>query len=186
MKRKWLWVWAGVLFLLWMFPPFVCLYPHRPGAGERAILGPRALVSAWYTAAPTASPPLARSRAGPGKSFAPHLEFLISADLDPPWLHHRGPPGPCGCSRLRVRGCKAAGQLGSAENRQGTLLPNLSDPQTANPKLAVFQQPIARATCCRKSSQTGQSCDTTYNLPLRSPPRGVLPIIVGKQSPYGR
>ena len=129
MKRKWLWVWAGVLFLLWMFPPFVCLHPHRPGAGERAVLGPRALVSAWCTAAPTASPPLARSRAGPRKSFAPHLEFLISADLDPPRLHHRGPPGPCGCSRLWIRGCKAAGQLGSVGSRQGTSLPNFWVPR---------------------------------------------------------
>ena len=33
MKRKWLWVWAGVLFLLGTFPPFVCL--HRPSATER-------------------------------------------------------------------------------------------------------------------------------------------------------
>ena len=140
MKRKWLWVWAGVLFLLGMFPPFVCL--HRPGAADPAVLGPRAWVSAWCATAPTATPPLAWSRAGPRKSFAPHLEFLIAADVDPLWLDHRGPPGPCGCSRLRVRGCKAAGQLGSVENRQGTLLPNLSDPQTANPKLAVFQQPI--------------------------------------------
>src|SRR6266513_2739112 len=41
MKRKWLWVWAGVLFLLWMFPPFVCLYPHRPVASLGILDYPR-------------------------------------------------------------------------------------------------------------------------------------------------
>lgn len=129
MKRKWLWVWAGVLFLLGMFPPFVCPHLHRPGAADRVVLGPREWVSACCATAPTATPPLAWSRAGPQKSFAPHLEFLIAADVDPLWLDHRGPPGPRGCSRFRVRSCKVAGQLGNVGNRQGTSLPNFPDPR---------------------------------------------------------
>jgi hypothetical protein len=140
MKRKWLWVWAGVLFLLGVFPPFVCPHLHRPGAADRAILGPRAWVSAWCATAPTATPPLAWSRAGPQKSFAPHLAFLIAADVDPLWLDHRGPPGPRGCSRLRVRGCKAARQR---REQAGHLPPEFLGPQRASPKLGVFQQPLA-------------------------------------------
>jgi hypothetical protein len=123
MKRKWLWVWTGVLFLLGMFPPSVCLPLHRPDAAGRAVLGPRAWVSAWC-----ATLPLAWSRAGPRKSFAPHLEFLIAADVGPLWLDHRGPPGPRGYSRLRVRGCKAAGQLGSVGNRHDNLPPKFLGP----------------------------------------------------------
>jgi hypothetical protein len=144
MKRKWLWVWAGVLFLLGMFPPFVCLDLYRPSAADRAFLGPRAWVSAWCATPPTATPPLAWSRAGPRKSFATHLEFLIAADVDLLWLDHRGPPGPCGCSRLRVRSCNAVGQVGSVGNRQDTSLPNFSVPQRPDPKLGVFQQPLAK------------------------------------------
>ena len=131
MKRKWLWVWTGVLFLLGMFPPFVCLPLHRPGVADRAVLGTRAWVSAWC-----ATLPLAWSRAGPRKSFAPHLEFLITTDVVPLWLDHRGPPGPCGCSRLRVSGCKAAGQLGSVGNRQGTAL--ISRPPESQSKARSF------------------------------------------------
>ncbi len=80
MKRKWLWVWAGVLFLLWMFPPFVCLYPHRPVAEDQAVLGPSEFVFPWRTAAPAASTPPAWSRAGPRESFALHSEFLTTHD----------------------------------------------------------------------------------------------------------
>ena len=135
MKRKWLWVWTGVLFLLGMFPSFVFLPLRRPGAADRAVLGPRAWVSAWC-----ANLPLAWSRAGPRKSFAPHLEFLITTDVGPLWLDHRGPPGPRGCSRLRVSGCKAAGQR---RGQAGHLPPEFLAPQRANPKLGVFQQPLA-------------------------------------------
>jgi hypothetical protein len=131
MKRKWLWVWAGVLFLLGMFPLFVCPHLHRPGAADRAVLSPRAWISAWCATVPTAIPPLAWSRAGPRKSFSSHLEFLIAADVDPPWLDHRGPPGPCGCSRLGFVVVRLKGSVG---NRQGTSLANFS----ANPKTRSF------------------------------------------------
>jgi len=122
MKRKWLWVWAGVLFLLWMFPPFVCLYPHRPVAEDRAVLGPSEFVFPCRTAAPAASTPPAWSRAGPRKSFALHSEFLTTHDVGPLWLDHRGSPRPPVCRHLLVTGCKVAGQEGSVENEQSKSL----------------------------------------------------------------
>src|SRR6266851_358009 len=128
MKRgwAWLWMWVGVLSLLWILHPFRYLHHDRPVAEDRAVLGPRALVSAWCTAAPTASPPLARSRVGPRKSFAPHLEFWITNDVHLPWPDHRGPPGRRGAVNFWLV-VRRLGRLAAQEVSRATFLPKFRD-----------------------------------------------------------
>jgi len=123
MKRgwAWLWTWVGVLSLLWILHPFLCLHHHRPVAEDQAVLGPSEFIFASRTAGPGASGPLAWSRAGPRESFVLHWEFLITHDVGPLWLDHRGSPGPPGNRQLLVTGCKAAGQLGSVESNRAHL-----------------------------------------------------------------
>src|SRR5215472_2641234 len=129
MKRgwAWLWMWAGVLSLLWILHPFLCLHHHRPVAEDRAVLGPREFVFTWRTAGPAASTPPAWSRTGLRQSFALHSEFLTAHDVGPLWLEPRGSPGP-GYFRLLVTSCKAAGQTGSAEGGESTSLPKFWAP----------------------------------------------------------
>jgi len=123
MKRgwAWLWTWVGVLSLLWILHPFLCLHHHRPVAEDQAVLGPSEFIFASRTAVPGASGPPAWSRAGPRESFVLHWEFLITHDVGPLWLDHRGSPGPPGYRQLLVTGCKAAGQLGSVESNRAHL-----------------------------------------------------------------
>src|SRR5438552_209552 len=123
MKRKWLWVWAGV-----MFPPFVCLYPHRPVAEDRAVLGPSEFVFPCRTAAPAASTPPAWSRAGPRKSFALHSEFLTTHDVGPLWLDHRGSPRPPGSLHLLLTSCNAAQAGGQRRDRADVRKLHFSNP----------------------------------------------------------
>lgn len=136
MKRAWgwLWLWVGVLFLLCI------LHAQRPTEWARAVLARSAFVSTWLTARWGASTAFAWSRAGPRESFALLLrsEFWNAVDVGPPWLDHRGPPGPPGCRHFAVTGCKAAGQAGSQRSEKSTSLPPIPEPPNSKSKTRGF------------------------------------------------
>jgi hypothetical protein len=102
---------AGVAFLLWI--PHRAVTAHLPRAkGNRSVLSRSALVSSGCQALRTASPVFLGNRAGPLEIFATQYGSLV-ADDGPPWLDHRGPPGPNACSQALPTNCKAPGPAGS-------------------------------------------------------------------------
>jgi hypothetical protein len=100
MKRWlcWLFLAVGVVFLLWIPHRLVSAHPYPPAAGYQSVLSQNEFVSTWCRAWRAASPAFPRNRAGPLEFFATHSAFLITDDNGPPWLDHRGPPGPNACS----------------------------------------------------------------------------------------
>jgi hypothetical protein len=125
MKRwlGWLFCAVGLVFLL-------CI-PHRPVsppsyppvAGDPSVLSPNEFVFTWCRVLRAASPAFPRNRAGPLEFFATHSAFLITDDNGPPWLDHRGPPGPNACSQDLVTSCKGAGQAGSLRRALSNKIP---------------------------------------------------------------
>lgn len=106
---------AGVALLIWIPHRAVTAHLHPQAKRDRSVLSQSALVSSGYRALRTASPVLLGNRAGPLKIFATQYGSLI-ADDGPPWLDHRGPPGPHARQPL-VTNCKAAGPAGSLKGQ---------------------------------------------------------------------
>jgi hypothetical protein len=102
---------AGVAFLLWIPHRPVTAHLHPQIRRDRSVLSRSALVSSEYRALRTVSPALLGNRVVP-EIFATQYESLI-ADDGPPWLDHRGPPGPNACRQVLFTNCKAAGPAGS-------------------------------------------------------------------------
>jgi hypothetical protein len=115
MKRWlcWLFLAVGVVFLLWIPHRPVSPPSYPPAAGDQSVLSQNEFVFTWCRVLRAASPTFPRNRAGPLEFFATHSAFLITDNNGPPWLDHRGPPGPNARSQDLVTSCKAAGQAGS-------------------------------------------------------------------------
>ena len=118
---------AGVAFLLWIPHRAVTAHLHPQAKRDRSVLSWSALVSSGYRALRTASPVLLGIRARPLEIFATQYGSLIAED-GPPWLDHRGPPGPNACRQALVTNCKAAGSAGSL--RRQTFRGNSGPPES--------------------------------------------------------
>ena len=114
MKRRWrlLWVWVAVVFLL--------LFPHHRlslSAGDRCGVGSGEFICTWCRTSLAARPAFSPSQASALEMCIIYFEFLVTDNVGPPWLDHRGPPGARAYSGPWVR-CKAAGQAGCVSSRQ--------------------------------------------------------------------
>ena len=120
---------VGVVLLLWILHHQVSSYLH-PAAQDPSVLTQNQFTSRWCRALRAASPAFPRNRAGgPLESFARHSAFLITDDVGPPWLDHRGPPGPNACSQgLVTKSCRATGQAGGQKGVPSTFQRNSGSP----------------------------------------------------------
>lgn len=103
-------MWVAVVFLL-LFPHHRLALQYPPqNAGDRSDLGPSAFLCTGCRTLLEASSAFPPTRISPLELFIIHSEFLITDNVDPPWLDHRGPPGTLACSRTWVRYKAAATQ----------------------------------------------------------------------------
>jgi hypothetical protein len=117
MKRGWRLLWVGMAVLFLLLFPHHCVSQHPPqSAGDSSSLGPSKFICRTPLAA---SPSFSQSRASLVEMFTIYSELLITDDVGPPWLDHRGPPGARACSRSWAR-CKAASQTGSVREHRSS------------------------------------------------------------------
>ena len=127
MKRWWGWVfaWLGVVGLLFSLGIEMTgvNHPGHAGWARSRTRGTFLSISSSPTLLATATQ-LLRSRAGPVESFVTPGALLTAADVGPPWLEYREPPG---CTRKTLgewQGCRPRRQLPAGTTRSSDEIPS--------------------------------------------------------------